>query len=112
MTVELNKIYCGDALEILREMPANSVNCVVTSPPYYGLRDYGVGGQIGLENTPEEYIGRLVEIFMEAHRILTHDGTMWVVIGDSYAGSGRGWGGKNDIFRDIYNRRQVLQQNL
>ena len=95
MTVELNKIYQGDALVMLRELPDEIVNCVVTSPPYYGLRNYGVAGQIGLEESPEKYIERLTEVFMECRRVLKKDGTMWIVIGDSYAGSGRGIGDIN-----------------
>lgn len=83
-------IICGDAAEVLRNMPSESVNCCVTSPPYYGLRDYGTDGQIGLEETPEEYIERLVEIFREVRRVLRDDGTLWLNIGDSYAGSGKG----------------------
>jgi len=95
MTVELNKIYCGDALETLRQLPEESMNCIVSSPPYYGLRNYCVDGQIGLEPTPEQYIQRLTEVFMECMRVLKKDGTMWIVIGDSYAGSGRGKGDIN-----------------
>ena len=91
----INKILCGDALCELQKLPAESVNCIVTSPPYYGLRNYGVDGQIGLENSPEKYIENLVSVFMECRRVLKNDGTMWVVIGDSYAGSGRGKGDKN-----------------
>lgn len=83
-------IICGDAAEVLRNMPSESVNCCVTSPPYYGLRDYGADGQIGLEETPEEYIDRLVEVFREVRRALRDDGTLWLNIGDSYAGSGKG----------------------
>lgn len=82
-------VHQGDALEVLKSIPKETVQCVVTSPPYWGLRDYGVEGQIGLEKTPEEFIGKLVEIFSEVHRVLRHDGTMWINIGDSYAGS---WG--------------------
>lgn len=81
------EIICGDALETLRGMADGSVNCCVTSPPYYALRDYGVDGQIGLENTPDEYITKLVEIFREVKRVLRNDGTLWVNIGDSYAAS-------------------------
>lgn len=82
-------LYCGDALEILKQLPAESVHCCVTSPPYYGLRDYGVDGQIGLEQTPDEYISKMVEVFREVRRVLRSDGTCWINIGDSYAGS---WG--------------------
>jgi len=98
MTEKLNKIICGDSLEVLKTLPAECVNCIVTSPPYYCLRDYGVSGQIGLEKTPEQYIENLVNVFSECYRVLKSDGTMWVVIGDSYAGSGRGWSGKNDLY--------------
>ncbi len=93
--MELNHIYTGDALKVLQELPTESVNCIVTSPPYYGLRNYCVDGQIGLEPTPEQYIQRLTEVFMECMRVLKKDGTMWIVIGDSYAGSGRGKGDIN-----------------
>lgn len=85
-----------DALEALKTLPSESVHCIVTSPPYYGLRDYGVEGQIGLEETPEKYIAKLVEIFREAKRVLKAEGTLWINIGDSYAGSGKGaWKNKN-----------------
>ena len=80
----------GDALERLRELPAESVHVCVTSPPYYGLRDYGVDGQIGMEETPEQYVDRLVTVFREVRRVLRADGTLWLNIGDSYAGSGKG----------------------
>jgi DNA modification methylase len=93
--MNLNHIYTGDALEVLKTLPDNSVHCCITSPPYYGLRNYGVDGQIGLEDTPEEYIDRLAAVFMEVRRVLKHDGTLWIVIGDSYAGSGRGIGDVN-----------------
>lgn len=83
-------ILHGDALSVLKTLPDESVDCCVTSPPYYNLRDYGVDGQIGLEETPEEYIQRLVEIFREVRRVLKSDGTLWVNIADSYAGSGKG----------------------
>lgn len=86
----MNRIIIGDALEGLKQVPDKTVDCCVTSPPYYGLRDYGVAGQIGLEETPDEYIGRLVEVFREVRRTLKQDGTLWVVIADSYAGSGKG----------------------
>lgn len=80
----------GDVLERLAEIPAESVHCVVTSPPYWGLRDYGVEGQIGLEPTPEEFIEKLVKVFRQVHRLLRKDGTVWINIGDSYTDSGRG----------------------
>jgi DNA modification methylase len=91
-----HQILIGDALEQLRTLPAQSVHTCVTSPPYYGLRDYGVDGQIGLEQTPAEFIDRLVAVFAEVRRVLRDDGTCWVNMGDSYAGS---WGahGRDDM---------------
>jgi len=89
MSIERNTILQGDALEVLKTLSSNSVQCCITSPPYYGLRDYGVPGQIGLEDTPDAYISMLVEVFREVRRVLRDDGTLWVNIGDSYAGS---WG--------------------
>lgn len=77
-------ILTGDALTVLKSLDRASVRCIVTSPPYYGLRDYGHKGQIGLEASPDEYAARLVEVFREARRVLTRDGTMWLNLGDSY----------------------------
>ena len=74
-------------METLKTLPDESVDCCVTSPPYYGLRDYGCDGQIGLEGTPDEYIQRLVDVFREVKRVLKDDGTLWLNIGDSYAGN-------------------------
>jgi DNA modification methylase len=82
--------YWGDAMDVLRGLEAGSVNCCVTSPPYYGLRDYGVDGQIGLERTPEAYVARLVAVFREVRRVLRDDGTLWLNLGDSYSFSGKG----------------------
>lgn len=84
------KLLVGDALEQLRTLPADSVQTCVTSPPYWGLRDYGVEGQIGLEDTPKQFIGRLVEVFREVRRVLRPDGTCWMNLGDTYASAGRG----------------------
>jgi DNA modification methylase len=78
----------GDSLELLRSMPDQCVQTVVTSPAYWGLRDYGCDGQLGLESTPEEYVAKLVEVFREVRRVLRDDGTLWLNLGDSYAGSG------------------------
>ncbi|MDR1321157.1 MAG: site-specific DNA-methyltransferase [Gracilibacteraceae bacterium] len=80
-----NQIICGGATQTLRTLPDESVSCCVTSPPYYGLRDYGVKGQIGLEQTLDRYITRLTEVFREVGRVLARDGTLWIVIADSYA---------------------------
>jgi DNA modification methylase len=80
----------GDCLQVLRSLAADSVHCCVTSPPYWGLRDYGADRQIGREETPEEYVAALVAVFREVRRVLRHDGTLWLNLGDSYAGSGKG----------------------
>jgi DNA modification methylase len=82
------RIIQGDCIEGLRTLPDASVHCVVTSPPYWGLRDYGQDGQIGLEETPEVYVDRMVEVFREVRRVLRDDGTCWVNLGDSYANNG------------------------
>lgn len=90
MILPLNTILSGDALQKLKSLPDKSINCCITSPPYYGLRDYGVLEQIGLEPTPEEYIQNLISVFKEVYRVLQDDGTLWINIGDSYNGSRRG----------------------
>lgn len=83
-------IIVSDALKALKQIKTESIDCCVTSPPYYNLRDYGVDGQIGIEAAPEEYISKLTEIFREVRRVLRNDGTLWLNIGDSYAGSCKG----------------------
>lgn len=85
-------IHNENCLDTLKRMADKTINCCVTSPPYFGLRDYGHDEQVGLESTPEEYVAKLVEIFREVSRVLRDDGTLWLNIGDSYAGSGRGPG--------------------
>ena len=86
--METDRILCGDALEMLRTLPDNSVHCCVTSPPYYALRDYGVDGQIGREDTPAQYVARLTDVFSEVRRVLRPSGTLWLNIADTYAGKG------------------------
>ena len=81
-----HRIIPGDCIEGLRTLPDSSVHCCVTSPPYWGLRDYGHDGQIGLESTPEAYVARMVEVFREVRRVLREDGTCWLNLGDSYKG--------------------------
>ena len=81
-------IHVGDALDVLRGLPDQYVRCCVTSPPYWGLRDYGIDGQLGLEKTPGDYVNKLVTIFSEVCRVLADDGTLWLNLGDSYASSG------------------------
>lgn len=88
--MKLNIIHNTDCLAGLKQLPDACIDCCVTSPPYFNLRDYGVAGQIGLEDTPEAYIQRLVEVFREMRRVLKPTGTLWVNIGDSYAGSMKG----------------------
>jgi hypothetical protein len=79
------ELHQGSALEVLRGADDRQFRCCVTSPPYWALRDYGVDGQIGLEETPEEYVEKLVQVFREVRRVLTDDGTLWLNLGDSYA---------------------------
>jgi len=86
----VNRILPGNNIDTLKMIPDSTVDCCVTSPPYYGLRDYNMDGQIGLEDTPEEYIEKLVTVFREVWRVLRDEGTLWVNIGDTYAGSGNG----------------------
>src|SRR5215207_10108038 len=81
------RIAVGDVRSRLRDLPDESVHCCVTSPPFYGLRDYGVEGQIGLEETPEQWVAALVAVFREVRRVLRADGTLWLEIGDSYCSS-------------------------
>ncbi len=89
--MELNKIYHSDALVGLKTLQDESVNCCVTSPPYFGLRDYGVAGQMGLEESPELYVAGMVEVFEQVRRVLKKNGTLWLNLGDTYAAY---WGQK------------------
>ena len=92
-----NVVLTGDAVEMLKTIESETVQCCVTSPPYWGLRDYGVDGQLGLEKVPELYVAKMVEVFREVKRVLRKDGTLWLNLGDSYCGGGRGfeyWTGK------------------
>jgi DNA modification methylase len=84
-------LYHGDCLTELQSLSDCSVDCCITSPPYWGLRDYGCSGQLGLEKTPEEYVSNMVNLFREVRRVLKSDGTLWLNLGDSYAGSGHGY---------------------
>jgi DNA modification methylase len=88
--IDTNVILEGDCIQSLKSLPEGIVNTCITSPPYYALRDYGADGQIGLEKTPEEYVQKLVEVFREVKRVLRDDGTLWLNLGDSYSGSGKG----------------------
>ena len=84
MTLPLNTIVCGKAEDVLKTLPDESVNCCISSPPYWALRDYSVEGQLGLEPTFEEYIDKLCGIYDEVKRVLRKDGTCWVNLGDTY----------------------------
>lgn len=103
-------IVIGDALQKLQRVASGYCDCCVTSPPYYGLRDYGMNGQIGLSESVEDYIQKLVIVFREVRRVLRDDGTLWLNMGDSYAGSGKGRNGDgkpckgNSISRDSNNK--------
>lgn len=88
------RLICADVLDGLRQLPDESVQCVVTSPPYWGLRDYGVEGQFGLEPTPGKHTARMVEVFRAVRRVLRSDGTLWLNYGDCYCSGNRGaWDG-------------------
>ena len=109
--MQTNIIHRGDVRDVLKRLPDESVHCVVTSPPYWGLRDYGVDGQIGLEDSPEAFVAAMVEVFREVRRVLRKDGTCWINLGDSYAASslshhGRGKAGGPE------NPRRVKAQGL
>lgn len=91
LNLDASTIFEGDAVTVLRRLPNNSVRCVVTSPPYWGLRDYGIDDQIGLELTMPQFIQKLVAVFSEVRRVLTDDGTLWINIGDGYTSGNRGY---------------------
>jgi len=88
-------IFEGDALHTLQQLPSESVQCVVTSPPYWGLRDYNIQGQIGLEPTLSQFLNHLIAVFNEVKRVLKKDGTLWLNIGDGYTSGNRGYRAKD-----------------
>lgn len=102
MELPINTILTGDALKTLKKLPSESVHCIVTSPPYWALRDYKVDGQIGQEETPQKYIRKMVKIFREARRILINDGVMFLNIGDTYFG-GKGTNGATIAYSGLGN---------
>jgi len=106
-----NTILQGDALEQLKGIKSETVDCVITSPPYWGLRDYGVEGQLGLESTPEEYVSKMVEVFREVKRVLRDDGTLWLNLGDSYCGTGNKGEYKDPKYLDGRNGQKVALNN-
>ena len=107
--IDTNVILEGDCIQSLKSLPEGIVNTCVTSPPYYGLRDYGADGQIGLEQTPEEYVQKLVEVFREVKRVLRDDGTLWLNLGDSYSGSGKGPAGN---LGKTHNEREMTHTHV
>jgi site-specific DNA-methyltransferase (cytosine-N4-specific) len=102
---ETVSLLLGDALETLRTLPDASVDCIVTSPPYYGLRDYGTAGQYGLEASPVEYVETMRALFAEARRVLAGDGTLWLNLGDSYVCSPKGSESKTSGLKGRNNHR-------
>lgn len=94
----------GHCLELLRTLPTESVQTCITSPPYFGLRDYGCDGQIGLESTPDSFVASLVDVFAEVHRVLKSDGTLWLNLGDSYNGAASNRTGQNGYKDERTNR--------
>lgn len=88
--INLPQILIGDCIESMKTLPDQSVDCCITSPPYWGLRDYGTEDQLGLEETPEEYVKNMVRVFREVKRVLKDEGTLWLNLGDTYSGSGKG----------------------
>src|SRR2546421_405689 len=114
--LKVSTVFHGDAAVLLKTFPADFFRCCITSPPYWGLRDYNAVGQIGAEDDPHEYIQRLVSIFEEVRRVLTADGTLWVNIGDSYTSGNRGYrapdhkaGYKSSTSGALKNRRCLLK---
>ena len=114
------RIIVGDCVEELRKMQSASVHCCVTSPPYWGLRDYGVAGQLGLESTPQEYVEKMVAVFREVRRVLRDDGTLWLNMGDTY-GTGttaprqagkRGIGASQQLAQDAVPRAGGMAKQL
>jgi DNA modification methylase len=94
-------ILIGDTRDLLKDIADQSIHCCVTSPPYFGLRDYGHAGQIGLEQTPDAYVAELVAVFREVHRVLRDDGTLWLNLGDSYSSGGGMHDGRSDNQPDV-----------
>ncbi|WP_280201770.1 DNA-methyltransferase [Nocardia cyriacigeorgica] len=91
-------LYLGDALAVAKRLPDGGADCIVTSPPYFGLRDYGEPGQYGREASPAEYVGTMRQLFGELRRVLADDGTLWVNLGDSYSGKPASGRGKSSAF--------------
>jgi len=108
-TIGNTTLYLGDCLNVLRTMPDASVQCCVTSPPYFGLRNYGHADQIGLERTPDDYVAKLVAVFREVRRVLREDGTLWLNLGDSYNAAGRNGHGTRTGYKQGTNRASATK---
>lgn len=104
--MQINHVHIGDNRQVLKTFPDKSVNCCITSPPYFGLRDYGHEGQIGLEETPEQFVAQMVAVFREVRRVLRDDGVLWLNLGDSYNGSCANNSGNNGYNDGRKNRRE------
>lgn len=104
--MEINKTHNLSCIEGLAKIPDNSIDCCVTSPPYFGLRDYGNSEQIGMEETPEQFVSKLVEVFKEVHRVLKKEGTLWLNLGDSYSTGGRAFDSNK------YKGKNTFNQNM
>jgi tRNA1(Val) A37 N6-methylase TrmN6 len=110
--MELNHIYTGDSLKILQQFPSESVDCVVTSPPYYLLRDYGVSGQIGLEHSPQKYIENLAKIFMECHRVLKKTARCGLLLATVTSEAVAVGVGKMTCIQGKFSQKQVIRPNF
>lgn len=112
--MQLNKIYNGNALDVLKTFPDESVDMVITSPPYWALRDYGAEGQLGLESTFQEYINKLCDIFDDVKRVLKKSGSCWVNLGDTYSGSGKGVGGIKERTKEswVFDKKPTIEEQL
>jgi len=108
----INEIICGDVLQELKKLSDESIDCCVTSPPYWGLRDYGVVGQLGLEKTPEEYVAKMVEVFREVKRVLKEQGTCWLNLGDTYGAVSNRNGMANSDFKYSQELNKALRKNI
>jgi len=106
----LNKIHIGNAIDLGKKLEPKSINTIITSPPYYGLRDYGMDGQIGIEPTPEDYITRLVSVFRTLRDGLSDNGTLWINIGDSYARNGGSLGGGNRALMHMEGKQKRMMK--
>lgn len=102
------ELWHGDAIETLRQLAADSVDCCVTSPPYFGLRDYAIEGQYGLEKSPSEYVEIMRQVFAEVRRVMVGDGTLWLNLGDSYSTSGQQGGGKHATIGNVVQQRRTV----